>query len=154
MTVREPIAQLAVAPHAGSVDRNQKLLNALPLLGESLPTRGAWIEIPRTRRCFCSRLVAPHAGSVDRNCENINHPGTSCPSLPTRGAWIEILDWKRTAPPGESLPTRGAWIEIGWLKLAVYILRVAPHAGSVDRNRYAHGRMRSGPCRSPRGERG
>ena len=56
---------------------------------ESLPTRGAWIEISFSGN-FCSSLA----------------------SLPTRGAWIEI----QVVPYGKSqrmsLPTRGAWIEM------------------------------------------
>ena len=31
----------------------------------SLPTRGAWIEIPNTRVIPSTVMVAPHAGSVD-----------------------------------------------------------------------------------------
>ena len=33
----------------------------------SLPTRGAWIEIPIMERISTTARVAPHAGSVDRN---------------------------------------------------------------------------------------
>ena len=59
--------------------------------GQSLPTRGAWIEI----------------NQGPGGC----HPPVA--SLPTRGAWIEMPP---SAPgpvlPRRSLPTRGAWIEI------------------------------------------
>ena len=32
---------------------------------ESLPTRGAWIEIHKTEHYGLSQFVAPHTGSVD-----------------------------------------------------------------------------------------
>ena len=32
---------------------------------QSLPTRGAWIEILYPRFLYCPQAVAPHAGSVD-----------------------------------------------------------------------------------------
>ena len=32
---------------------------------KSLPTRGAWIEIPFTSESFGGYAVAPHTGSVD-----------------------------------------------------------------------------------------
>ena len=57
-----------VAPLAGSVDRNGDDL-AFPV-GQlpSLPSRGAWIEIPLTAIPATTRpKVAPLAGSVDRN---------------------------------------------------------------------------------------
>ena len=78
-----------------------------------------------------------------------------CPSLPVRGAWIEIVmfasdyrNWCCRSPCGErglkslliislralpkSLPVRGAWIEIGRAPVLIWILCVAPRAGSVD----------------------
>ena len=85
------MAEKAVAPHAGSVDRY--VMCCLLYCDEvpSLPTRGAWIEIFRIRERVAGAAVAPHAGSVDRNVAPL---GTKLPtdaSLPTRGAWIEIL---------------------------------------------------------------
>ena len=99
---------------------------------ESLPTRGAWIEI-----------LLPVIASQ-----------TSIPSLPTRGAWIEIF-WRsivqillRSLPTRgawiemprtwvtkaiiSSLPTRGAWIEIQDRHSDQDCHHVAPHKGSVD----------------------
>ena len=59
-------------------------------LGESLPPRGAWIEI----------LVADFEALLAR-------------SLPPRGAWIEISRfYHRRKGAARSLPPRGAWIEI------------------------------------------
>ena len=56
-----------VAPHAGSVDRNNMEKVFEQSKQESLPTRGAWIEISTCSSVADRRIVAPHAGSVDRN---------------------------------------------------------------------------------------
>ena len=59
-------------------------------LTQSLPVRGAWVEMPSTQRSGCRRT-----------------------SLPVRGAWVEIsstLVFPRRCPT--SLPVRGAWVEI------------------------------------------
>ena len=136
------LSVFAVAPHAGSVDRNQK-------------------------RVCCRKLlphVAPHAGSVDRNAAVPSTTAKPCTSLPTRGAWIEIAPccwlsasrwslptrgaWIEMLWPPEccpctaSLPTRGAWIEIRPALSSDWTARVAPHAGSVDRN-WTRGRATS-----------
>ena len=72
-------------------ERGLKLRLSYPMIAdfESLPTRGAWIEI------LCSRCF-PLCVS----------------SLPTRGAWIEISDIYYRGSRLQSLPTRGAWIEM------------------------------------------
>ena len=57
---------------------------------ESLPARGAWIEM----------------GTVDEFLEAVQ-------SLPARGAWIEIEYFPMVDRMEDvSLPARGAWIEI------------------------------------------
>ena len=76
---------------------------------ESLPARGAWIEIPRRRE---------------------NPPLVV--SLPARGAWIEIAGRGRYLLVPQSLPARGAWIEIAGLCYRYYPSGVAPRKGSVD----------------------
>ena len=58
----------AVAPLAGSVDRNRREVLLKDKRFASLPSRGAWIEMPSTLM-----IDAVHR-----------------PSLPSRGAWIEI----------------------------------------------------------------
>ena len=75
----------------------------------SLPVRGAWIEMERSRR-----VVA--------------HPE----SLPVRGAWIEIERCAMALRYSASLPVRGAWIEMPCVPCIVAGLIVAPRAGSVD----------------------
>ena len=56
-----------VAPHTGSVDRNNKETVTKGVMILSLPTRGAWIEISMSLRLAGAGHVAPHTGSVDRN---------------------------------------------------------------------------------------
>ena len=55
-------------------------------------------------------------------------------SLPSRGAWIEITPQLLPSLPPVSLPSRGAWIEIAIEPPSKRELKVAPLAGSVDRN--------------------
>ena len=55
-------------------------------------------------------------------------------SLPSRGAWIEIVARITVYSEPKSLPSRGAWIEITVYPPSPSGLRVAPLAGSVDRN--------------------
>ena len=78
-------------------------------MGESLPARGAWIEILR---------------------RTIQAPGLM--SLPARGAWIEISSSPSGAHGDVSLPARGAWIEILWGGVRSDGSGVAPRTGSVD----------------------
>ena len=100
---------------------------------QSLPVRGAWIEI----------MVVSLSGS------------SPAKSLPVRGAWIEMATSARfssvsarRSPCGErglksaqardsrrgllSLPVRGAWIEIFGTADVTDTEKVAPRAGSVD----------------------
>ena len=76
---------------------------------ESLPVRGAWIEI------------SPSAYNY-----------AYIPSLPVRGAWIEISSWRAMWNMLMSLPVRGAWIEMISPGTARGTEFVAPRAGSVD----------------------
>ena len=79
-------------------------------VAQSLPVRGAWIEIRRAADLLQRRV-----------------------SLPVRGAWIEIPP-AYTCGDGalQSLPVRGAWIEIGRGDAERKARMVAPRAGSVD----------------------
>ena len=61
------LASTAVAPLAGSVDRNICCLENKDQVHESLPSRGAWIEIRTAGQSTAPSIVAPLAGSVDRN---------------------------------------------------------------------------------------
>ena len=124
-----------VAPLTGSVDRNGGCRNGPPAGGSSLPSRGAWIEIPLPGRFQRRNGVAPLTGSVDRNQWLTWARSALAPSLPSRGAWIEIVDLLHAAVRiHESLLSRGAWIEITLMPGAVGGWLVAPLAGSVDRN--------------------
>ena len=101
---------------------------------QSLPVRGAWIEIisvntpeERKRRSPCGErgLKSRIGHSTERN--NCRSPcgerglkfhdvfvdNVGIKSLPVRGAWIEILLSKLSKLMcNPSLPVRGAWIEI------------------------------------------
>ena len=88
-----------------------KLLGGRPNRSDrqSLPVRGAWIEID----------TAAQEEEAHR-------------SLPVRGAWIEIVLVAGQQPPEKSLPVRGAWIEIGLKIRCCWEAGVAPRKGSVD----------------------
>ena len=62
------LTSTSVAPLTGSVDRNALFLRMKGAQYESLPSRGAWIEM----------LLAPASSAW------------AVTSLPSRGAWIEI----------------------------------------------------------------
>ena len=132
---KELVRLISVAPLAGSVDRNQNAVLCFPPGCLSLPSRGAWIEIPCCDYSIAQIPVAPLAGSVDRNLPGTGEITSAGRSLPSRGAWIEIrmlpLLRKRQL---RSLPSRGAWIEIFGQAGHSPESRVAPLAGSVDRN--------------------
>ena len=51
-SIRRETAYHTVAPLAGSVDRNDFYHPMLANLGESLPSRGAWIEMTSTILCW------------------------------------------------------------------------------------------------------
>ena len=88
---------------------------------ESLPSRGAWIEI-QVPAISHGRIIgrSPHG---ERGLKSIADAGTAAParSLPSRGAWIEItIDEQTGLIEQKSLPPRGAWIEIGLVIIAVH----------------------------------
>ena len=74
------------------MDRNVAFALVVVVQRMSLPSRGAWIEIP----------VGPERQAIHGK------------SLPSRGAWIEMVKVVTTGAgnPGKSLPSRGAWIEM------------------------------------------
>ena len=76
---------------------------------ESLPVRGAWVEIPGAGRSHCPSR-----------------------SLPVRGAWVEIwMTLASSTSARKSLPVRGAWVEMTWWSESRKGKSVAPRAGSV-----------------------
>ena len=103
---------------------------------QSLPVRGAWIEIPPSAQCGSRARSLPVRGAWIEMPSRSSPCTAPAPSLPVRGAWIEIspvctasLFSRRRSPCGErglkyrlspfsicstmsSLPVRGAWIEI------------------------------------------
>ena len=94
----------------------------------SLPTRGAWIEIHPGCPVWCGPWSLPTRGAWIEITGTATRPSTKSASLPTRGAWIEIALWGRLKMRSRSLPTRGAWIEIGAVREDVrYYIRRSPH---------------------------
>jgi len=77
---------------------------------ESLPTRGAWIEIQL-------QILRSESGTrrSPRGERGLKYYSKNTPTKTT-----------------SSLPTRGAWIEMDLTLAAVVVRYVAPHAGSVD----------------------
>ena len=125
-------AGLAVAPLAGSVDRNFSR-RELDTGDEVAPLAGSVDRNSYQMTYSLNDGVAPLAGSVDRN----------------QGAGVPLQGRQR------SLPARGAWIEIyvpHFLKNGMK--SVAPLAGSVDRNYGVTAFAVRLAGRSPRGERG
>ena len=78
------LAVSRVAPLAGSVDRNLYPSAAATSLAQSLPSRGAWIEIGEALVIPMLREVAPLAGSVDRNI-TLTYDEESLPRRSPRG---------------------------------------------------------------------
>ena len=75
-------------------------------------------------------------------------------SLPSRGAWIEIVPCRVYRSSDRVAPLAGS-VDRNRHKLPTTIrLGVAPLAGSVDRNCAFATYLTSSPGRSPRGERG
>ena len=124
---------------------------------ESLPPRGAWIEMPDARLQRPEYLGRSPRGERglkyvltvainvafggrsprgERGLKCKEHPEYFDPSgtsLPPRGAWIEIFCIvAMTIHKLPSLPPRGAWIEIQTNGTHLVPEEVAPPAGSVD----------------------
>ena len=79
---------------------------------ESLPARGAWIEICQSPPLkSLRRRRSPH-GEHGLKCLAEVEQRIDDQSLPARGAWIEIVGKTGQDPEIRSLPARGAWIEI------------------------------------------
>ena len=97
------------SPH-GERGLKSVLLELLADETESLPSRGAWIEI----------YLIPSASP------------SGALSLPSRGAWIEIEVAVTMNTIKPSLPSRGAWIEMVAVSRAKRPAAVAPLTGSVD----------------------
>ena len=84
--------------------------NASVLLMESLPSRGAWIEI--------LDHVLKMGGIIRRS--------------PRGERGLKFFDCEDKILLPRSLPSRGAWIEIMIISMACSSRLVAPLAGSVD----------------------
>ena len=102
------------------------------MVAESLPIRGAWIEIGGRRALLLRVSSLPIRGAWIEISTPEEQLKTGMWSLPIRGAWIEIILPLIITLGAQSLPIRGAWIEIIGCVASDYGCRVAPHTGSVD----------------------
>ena len=132
--------------------RHLALVRRQPL---SLPVRGAWIEIAKSRKWSAPKLSLPVRGAWIEITPGQSTRKRTCWSLPVRGAWIEMFYGRTQSEALASLPVRGAWIEIQASSVAAaavlrrspcgerglkllaagalcWRLAVAPRAGSVD----------------------
>ena len=83
-----------------------------PYPTSSHPSRGAWIEINRPgRRCARAPGRTPH-GVRGLKCGCVGLQVGQQPSHPSRGAWIEIIGLDNRLAWRGSHPSRGAWIEM------------------------------------------
>ena len=100
---------------------------------QSLPVRGAWIEIQIAARASAFGTSRSPCGERGLKClADSQRRFTYARSLPVRGAWIEIKLDHAKVRNGKSLPVRGAWIEISPPLMYCSEYSVAPRAGSVD----------------------
>ena len=100
---------------------------------QSLPVRGAWIEIRRHMRLRTEeRPSLPVRGAWIEMRNRVLTFAEASASLPVRGAWIEMSIFIISSSGTSSLPVRGAWIEISRVLILSIVSVVAPRAGSVD----------------------
>ena len=132
---------------------------------ESLPVRGAWVEIFRGGACASPSVSLPVRGAWveiaggsggsggdwrrspcgERGLKSVVCRSFSCPfrSLPVRGAWVEIATGSRQAGRFASLPVRGAWVEMAF--------RDVRESGRRGRSPCGERGLKSRPdCRHPR----
>ena len=100
---------------------------------ESLPPRGAWIEIAilSIPSIFFLSSLPPRGAWIEIVVNPMISANTNG-SLPPREAWIEIIMVTRKEEKVRSLPPRGAWIEISKTRWIRPWRQVAPPTGSVD----------------------
>ena len=124
------------------------------ILLQSLPSRGAWIEIESSIKVtFTSESLPSRGAWIEIHC--IFCAYTRHRSLPSRGAWIEICPGGRSWGRNQSLPSRGAWIEISCI---CFFRRMgsgrSPHGERGLKFPIALCTRLRHPGRSPHGERG
>ena len=122
----------------------------------SLPSRGAWIEIPSPRRSSRGCRVAPLAGSVDRNGELAGEADAAIQVAPLAGSVDRNADDSLAETESGAVAPLAGSVDRNkdYLAKRLIMKGVAPLAGSVDRNLYPSAAGRERTSRSPRGERG
>ena len=95
--------------------------------------RGAWIEIRMLLMLDCNKSQSLPVRGAWIEMAFLRFVSTAFASLPVRGAWIEMsVSGMPAVSHGASLPVRGAWIEIATGAHRAGSSAVAPRAGSVD----------------------
>ena len=98
----------------------------------SFPARGAWIEIPTSRRTC--RTIYRRSPQGERGLKLYRRQvlAFSQMSFPARGAWIEMETCLMPRYSVVSFPARGAWIEMIRDGRGARRGIVVPRKGSVD----------------------
>ena len=121
----------------------------------SLPSRGAWIEIHMQRPYIPARYRrSPHGERGLKYVITSLWPAIIGASLPSRGAWIEIILPALALATCRSLPSRGAWIEMALLPKLLAARGSLPSRGAWIENIPPKGAEKWAERRSPHGERG
>ena len=144
---------------------------------QSLPSQGAWIEIPAVHGMSSSSALSLPSQGAWIEILSMSCAGWATRSLPSQGAWIEItyperavyyyqcrslhrerglkLFWDCYSPvTAGSLPSQGAWIEMRFIRIPFADDEVAPFTGSVDWNSDVWRTIYANWCRSLHRERG
>ncbi len=129
--------------------------NTSSLRRQSLPVRGAWVEIadletPARPAC---RSLPVRGAWVEMAPVGVRWL-RALRSLPVRGAWVEMIARQLVREPLKSLPVRGAWVEIAtYLAKRAEFSRRSPCGERGLKCRWSTCRA-CRKCRSPCGERG
>ena len=99
----------------------------------SLPVRGAWIEMLQSHHL--TRRGKRRSPCGERGLKFLGHKALAC-DVPRRSPCgergLKSYVRREAIELVESLPVRGAWIEIDAVPQLFRFRRVAPRAGSVD----------------------
>ena len=120
-------AAVSRSPHG---ERGLKYCPARIFLGavESLPARGAWVEIKMASVAAMLRNSRSPHGERGLKLKAGGLESVYNESLPARGAWVEIITVTPSYLATESLPARGAWVEmIVIMYRVIIILSRSPH---------------------------
>ena len=99
---------------------------------ESLPVRGAWVEILSWRVTLNMSTGRSPCGERGLKWGRVYHPAEPYQSLPVRGAWVEIsLSSNSAANRAGRSPCGERGLKCGLRSKGQHKRDVAPRAGSV-----------------------